>query len=73
MIRIARSRSNIWVAINHEKTSLSKEAASKVRQSRGWVEKIIKRGDPVYGINTGLGIFADRQISSTEHRLMNRN
>jgi histidine ammonia-lyase len=61
------------VAINHEKTSLSKEATKKIRQSRGWVEDIIKQGDPVYGINTGFGIFADRQISSTETRLLNRN
>jgi len=61
------------VANNHKKTSLSKEAAKKIRQSRGWVEEIIKQGDPVYGINTGFGIFADRQISSTETRLLNRN
>jgi histidine ammonia-lyase len=61
------------VAIEGEKISLSREAADKIRQSREWVEDIINRGEPVYGINTGFGIFADRQISSHETRLLNRN
>lgn len=61
------------VAIEHEKISLSREAADKIHQSREWVEDIINRGEPVYGINTGFGIFADRQISSHETRLLNRN
>jgi histidine ammonia-lyase len=61
------------VAIEGEKISLSQEAADKIHQSREWVEDIINRGDPVYGINTGFGIFADRQISSHETRLLNRN
>lgn len=61
------------VAIEGEKISLSREAADKIHQSREWVEDIINRGEPVYGINTGFGIFADRQISSHETRLLNRN
>ncbi|MCK4490262.1 MAG: aromatic amino acid lyase, partial [Anaerolineales bacterium] len=41
------------VAIEGEKISLSQEAVDKIHQSREWVEDIINRGDPVYGINTG--------------------
>ncbi|MCD4803716.1 MAG: histidine ammonia-lyase [Anaerolineales bacterium] len=61
------------VAVKGEEISLSRESAAKIQQSRKWVEEIINRGDPVYGINTGFGIFADRQISSHESRLLNRN
>jgi len=60
-------------AVDYEKVSLSSEIIQKIKESRSWVEGIINRGEPVYGINTGYGIFADKQISTEETRLLNRN
>ncbi|TFG49056.1 MAG: histidine ammonia-lyase, partial [Anaerolineales bacterium] len=61
------------VAISGEQVSLSPQTIKNIQQSRQWVEDIIIKGDPVYGINTGFGIFADKQISRAETRLLNRN
>jgi len=60
-------------AVDKEKVILSPEIVQKIQESRQWVEEIISKGDPVYGINTGYGIFADKQISRDETRLLNRN
>jgi len=61
------------VACGKEQAVLSKESIQKIAQSREWVEKIIQRGKPVYGINTGFGIFADKKISGEEIQKLNRN
>lgn len=61
------------VATRNEPVALSQESIQMINQSRGWVEDIIQRGDPVYGINTGFGIFADKKISSQELKTLNRN
>ena len=61
------------VANKNKSVSLAPGAVEKINQSRNWVENIISKGDPVYGINTGYGIFADRQISSEETIRLNRN
>jgi len=60
-------------AVDQEKVILSPKIIQKIKESRQWVEGIISQGEPVYGINTGYGIFADKQISSDETRLLNRN
>jgi len=60
-------------AVDQEKVILSPKVIQKIRESRQWVEQIISQNEPVYGINTGYGIFADKQISSDEIRLLNRN
>jgi histidine ammonia-lyase len=61
------------VATQEEKPSLDAEARERIKESRKWVDRIIERGDPVYGINTGFGIFSERQISGEEIRKLNRN
>ncbi len=43
------------VARYGEKVEISRDALMEVRDSRRKVEKIIKSGETVYGINTGLG------------------
>jgi histidine ammonia-lyase len=60
-------------AVDQEKVTLSPKIIQKIKESRQWVEGIISQGEPVYGINTGYGIFADKQISRDETRLLNRN
>ncbi len=61
------------VANENLPVSLAPGAVKKIKRSRTWVENIISQGDPVYGINTGFGAFADQQISSDETRQLNRN
>jgi len=61
------------VAVENAPVTLAVGTAEIIRNSRLWVEDIVARGNPVYGINTGFGIFADRQISKEETRLLNRN
>jgi histidine ammonia-lyase len=42
-------------------------------QSHAWVEALVARGQPVYGINTGFGVFADRRISADDTERLQRN
>jgi histidine ammonia-lyase len=61
------------VVFDGEQVALSKESVNQITRSREWVEKIIKKGKPVYGINTGFGIFSDKKISAKEIKKLNRN
>lgn len=63
----------IQVARHQLPVDLSKKAAAKIQRSRKWVEEIISSGDPVYGINTGFGAFADHQISASDSQTLSRN
>src|SRR6185436_4217533 len=53
--------------------TLAVEARQRMVQSRQWVEAIVERGEPVYGINTGFGIFADKRISPKDTQHLQRN
>ncbi|NMB54928.1 MAG: histidine ammonia-lyase [Leptolinea sp.] len=61
------------VARYREKTYLSEKALAQVNQSRAWVEEIVNADKPVYGINTGYGIFSDRRINKQDARKLARN
>jgi len=63
----------VAVARHGEKISLSDKALRRVEESRSWVEEIIMSDTPVYGINTGFGIFSDRRISREDAALLSRN
>ncbi|MGH2581692.1 MAG: HAL/PAL/TAL family ammonia-lyase, partial [Anaerolineales bacterium] len=41
--------------------------------SHSWVSGIVEKGDPVYGVNTGFGIFSDKRISNEDIVKLNRN
>jgi histidine ammonia-lyase len=61
------------VAVGSKPAALAHGVVNKINQSRSWVENIITKGEPVYGINTGFGVFADQQIANEEIRKLNRN
>lgn len=61
------------VARQQRPVGLSSQAVTKIRNARQWVEEIVTTGKPVYGINTGFGAFADRQISTQDSELLSRN
>jgi len=63
----------VAVARGDVKVSLAEEARERVAQSQGWVQKIVARGKPVYGINTGFGIFASEHISPQDSATLSRN
>jgi len=63
----------VQVAHGQADVRLAPAARQRVAQSQAWVDEIIARGKPVYGINTGFGIFADKQISPQDTRTLNRN
>ena len=56
------------VALGPEtKVGLSKEAAARMADSRGLIERLVSSGEPVYGVTTGFGRLADVTIPP-EHR-----
>jgi histidine ammonia-lyase len=50
------------VAVESAPISRSTASEAKVRECRRYVEKIIQRGDTVYGLTTGFGKFASVRI-----------
>src|SRR3989304_1324121 len=63
----------VSVARQNVKVGLAPAARQRISQSWTWVEAIAAQGEPVYGINTGFGVFADRRISTKDSRALNRN
>ena len=61
------------VARFREPVSLSAQAKDQMENSHAWVDEIMGKNDPVYGINTGFGVFADRKIPAQEIAQLNRN
>lgn len=56
-----------------ETVRLAESARQKVEQSHAWVKSMVESGEPVYGINTGFGIFSDRRISKQDSAHLSRN
>jgi len=52
---------------------LSEDTQYKIRQSWGIVQKIVDKGHPVYGINTGFGPLCTTKISKSETNVLQTN
>ena len=63
----------VRAATTDEKVSISPSAVERIQQSHHWVREISRENKPVYGINTGFGIFADKPISHEKIAELNRN
>jgi histidine ammonia-lyase len=64
----------VSVARDRRPATLAPEALDGIRASRAYVESLAARGaPPVYGINTGYGVFADRPISPEDSAQLARN
>ncbi len=61
------------VARKGEKIELSSSCIEGIQVSHALVEKILDKKAPVYGINTGFGIFANKTIPENEIRRLNHN
>ena len=58
---------------SEQPVELAEDARQRMEQSHVWVEQLIARGQPVYGLNTGFGTFADRNISREDTQRLQRN
>jgi histidine ammonia-lyase len=56
----------VRVARNGEKVELADVALDRMRESREVVEAAIARGDPVYGLTTGVGAKKSAAVSAAE-------
>ncbi len=63
----------VAVARHGVKVKLAESAIETIEESHQWVEEIVKRGEPVYGINTGFGIFAEQRIPAEDSAQLSRN
>lgn len=63
----------VEAAQHHRRVELSEAARERVMASHHWVADIVAKEKPVYGINTGFGIFADKYISASDTTKLNRN
>ena len=63
----------VSVAREREKVELSKTTLDRVKSSYANLRKILATGKPVYGINTGYGIFAEKRIDHQDIQKLNRN
>lgn len=63
-----------WAAIHAgERLRLSPSAAAPVQRSADAVARILARGEPVYGINTGFGKLASVRIEDADLATLQRN
>jgi histidine ammonia-lyase len=56
----------VSVARGAARVEVSEEALRRVREARGVVERVLARGTPVYGTNTGLGSLARHHLRLDE-------
>ena len=63
----------VAVARHGARVTLAPAAREAIQTSHTWVEKIIEQGAPVYGINTGFGIFAEQRIADKDMAKLSRN
>jgi len=63
----------VAVARRGEQVRLAPAARERLVEGHRWVQAILAAGKPVYGINTGFGIFAERRISAEQASQLSRN
>ncbi len=64
--RVARASRSAETGASNVKVSMSAEAQRRVVASRAIVDRVVERGEIVYGITTGFGAFKDRVIPPAE-------
>ncbi|MBE0697236.1 MAG: histidine ammonia-lyase [Anaerolineaceae bacterium] len=61
------------VARYQEQVVLSDIGREAIETSRNYLDSIVKMDRPVYGINTGFGIFSDQRIPHSDSAALSRN
>lgn len=60
----------IALACGQQKGVLAEETISNIEQSQQYVQRMVDKGDTVYGITTGFGILANKKISEEDTTLL---
>ena len=63
----------VAVARDGAKVTLASSARTKIKRSQAWVDQIVQQGEPVYGINTGFGVFSEQRIPAEDSAKLSRN
>ncbi len=63
----------VQVARGGESVGLNRAGVENIQRGRDCLERILASGKPVYGINTGFGVFADRSIPAEQSAQLSRN
>lgn len=63
----------VRVARFGEKVGIHPDGQKALEESHQRLQQILLTGKPVYGINTGFGIFADRSIPNSDSAKLSRN
>jgi len=63
----------VAVARHGANVTLASSAREAICRAQSWVQNIIKQEEPVYGINTGFGVFSEHRIPSEDYGKLSRN
>ena len=64
----------VWrVSLGGEKVALASNAREKIRASRTYIEGRVKKGEVIYGVNTGFGAFSSVKISPPDIIQLQKN
>ncbi len=63
----------IAVAVHHDTAALAPESIEKMLRSRSVVERLAAGEEPVYGVNTGVGLLADVRVPPADLEQLQRN
>lgn len=63
----------VQVARMREMVKISQSAEDQINHSRKNLESLLEKKKPIYGINTGFGIFANKTINLADSEKLNRN
>jgi histidine ammonia-lyase len=61
------------VALHGEKAQIAPEATAAMQRSRAVVERLAEGDDPVYAVNTGVGLLADVRVPTADLKTLQRN
>ena len=63
----------VSAARDHQPAAISDNARTEITRSAEAVASIVESDEPVYGINTGFGIFSNRRIDSEQRQSLSHN
>lgn len=61
------------IAYSLDKVSISSAGKKQIQASNQRLTRLVNSSNPIYGINTGFGIFADRKIDPSQTATLHRN
>jgi len=61
------------VAERRAQVKVSPSVAGKMKRSRDFVEKALRRGEKIYGVTTGFGLLSDQIINLSQIEALQRN